>query len=52
MEFQNEITPQMQEEWFQSINNKFNNYFLIEFNGAQVGMIYGAEVDWEKERNW
>ena len=49
MEFQNEITPQMQEEWFQSINNKFNNYFLIEFNGAQVGMIYGAEVDWEKK---
>jgi len=48
MEFREEITPQMQEKWFQSINNKFNNYFLIEFNGEKVGMIYGAQVDWEK----
>jgi UDP-4-amino-4,6-dideoxy-N-acetyl-beta-L-altrosamine N-acetyltransferase len=49
MEFREEITSEMQEKWFQSINNKFNNYFLIEFNGEQVGMIYGAQVDWEKK---
>jgi len=48
MEFREEITPEMQEKWFQSVNNKFNNYFLIEFNGEQVGMIYGADVRWEK----
>jgi RimJ/RimL family protein N-acetyltransferase len=48
MEFREEITPEMQEKWFQSVNNKFNNYFLIQFNGEHVGMIYGADVNWEK----
>lgn len=49
MEFREEISPEMQEKWFASVNNKFNNYFLIEFKGEQVGMIYGAQVDWEKK---
>ncbi len=47
MEFRDEITTEMQEKWFQSINNKFNNYFIIEFQGEQIGMIYGSSVNWE-----
>ncbi|CAN5147372.1 hypothetical protein BH09BAC5_BH09BAC5_25280 [soil metagenome] len=49
MEFREEITRAQQEKWFQSINNKFNNYFLIEFNGEKIGMIYGSKVDWDKK---
>src|ERR1041385_8348137 len=48
MEYREEITPEMQEKWFQSINNEKNNYFLIEYNGEKIGLIYAAEIDWEK----
>ena len=39
MEYKNYITPIMQKEWFKSIHNKFNYYFVIEFEGIQVGLI-------------
>jgi len=31
MEFRDEITPEMQKEWFLSINNNENYYFIIEY---------------------
>ena len=48
MEYREEITPEMQEKWFQSVNNEKNNYFLIDFIGEKIGLIYAAEIDWEK----
>ena len=33
------ITPEMQQAWFQTINNKYNYYFVIEFEGKKVGLI-------------
>lgn len=48
MQFREEITPDMQRAWFVSIDNEHNNYFLIIHNGLSVGLISGAEIDWEK----
>lgn len=40
------ITPQMQKEWFSSINNPTNHYFLIEYQGKKIGLIFGKEDDY------
>ena len=49
MEYRKEISSEEQEKWFASIDNKFNNYFLIHHKDEQVGLIYGANIDWEKK---
>lgn len=38
MEFQDYITPEMQQRWFEKINNENNFYFIIEFEGKEVGL--------------
>lgn len=47
MEFRDEITPEMQEKWFASIDNLENNYCLIFVDGQPIGLINGAGIDWE-----
>lgn len=49
MEYREHITSEAQKLWFEKINNEFNNYFLIEYNGQRVGLISGAEINWEKK---
>lgn len=49
MEYREEITPEMQLKWFRSVNNEFNNYFLIISGNQKVGMVYGAGIDWDKK---
>lgn len=39
MEFQEQITAEQQVKWFKSINNKYNYYFIIEFEGKKIGLI-------------
>lgn len=39
MEYQHYIKATEQKKWFESINNKFNYYFIIEFENKKVGMI-------------
>jgi len=39
MVFTEFITKEMQEKWFESINNDFNYYFIAEFNNESVGVI-------------
>lgn len=48
MEYREYITEEAQAAWFNRINNEFNNYFLIEYNGERIGLISGAEIDWEE----
>ena len=43
------ITPEMQEAWFQRINNDYNFYFIIEYEGREVGLINIKDVDYEKK---
>lgn len=45
MEYRNFITPEMQILWFKSVNNKNNYYFIIEFEGKQVGLINAKNYD-------
>ncbi|GAB4202158.1 MAG: hypothetical protein Fur0023_07660 [Bacteroidia bacterium] len=60
MQFQEYITPSMQKQWFQKINNKYNYYFLIEYDNKKIGLINCKDTDanrvaeggiflWEKE---
>lgn len=39
MVFNEYISKEMQEKWFESIDNKYNYYFIAEFNNEKVGVI-------------
>ncbi len=47
MDYRENITPEMQLKWFESVNNKFNYYFIIEFEGKQVGLINAKNFSYE-----
>ncbi len=48
MFYKGEITPAMQQEWFTSIDNEQNFFFLIEYHGETVGLINISSIDWEE----
>lgn len=39
MEYRSYITPANQKKWFATINNKWNYYFIIEFENKKIGLI-------------
>lgn len=39
------ITEQMQLAWFETINNPYNYYFIIEFDSKKVGLINAKNFD-------
>ncbi len=47
MEYRNYINPKAQQEWFKSINNPYNYYFIIEFEGKKIGLINSRNYDQE-----
>lgn len=47
MDYREYITPEMQKKWFQSVNNKYNYYFIIEFEGKKVGLINAKNFSYE-----
>lgn len=49
MDFQDEITPEMQLQWFNSINNINNYYYIIEVNGDKIGLIHNKNVNWQSK---
>ncbi|MCE2772845.1 MAG: hypothetical protein LW750_05330 [Bacteroidetes bacterium] len=49
MSYQDYITPEMQQEWFQSINSEHHNYFVILHNDLAIGLISAAEIN--EQRN-
>ena len=48
MEYREYITPEMQQEWFESINNEFNLYLVIEHEYKKIGLINAKNIIWEK----
>lgn len=42
------ISSEQQQNWFKTIDNKFNNYFIIQVQGIKVGLIYGANINWDE----
>lgn len=45
MGYQKKISQKQQELWFESINNKFNYYFLIYYLDRKIGVINCKDVD-------
>lgn len=45
MQFQEYITYNMQQKWFETINNKYNYYFIIEYQGRKIGLINCKNTD-------
>jgi UDP-4-amino-4,6-dideoxy-N-acetyl-beta-L-altrosamine N-acetyltransferase len=39
MEYRLHITAEQQAKWFQSVNNKYNYYFIIQYEGKKIGLI-------------
>ncbi|MCX6305249.1 MAG: GNAT family N-acetyltransferase [Bacteroidetes bacterium] len=46
-EYREHITPEMQKEWFKSVNNIHNLYTVIEYQGEKIGVINIKNIDWE-----
>ncbi|MEM7105966.1 MAG: GNAT family N-acetyltransferase [Bacteroidota bacterium] len=49
MEFRALISPEMQENWFESVNNIHHFYFLIQTKGCQVGLIHLSKVSFQDQ---
>jgi hypothetical protein len=49
MFYKGEITPQMQDEWFESIDNEQNFFFLIYHKQQPVGLINISSIDWDNK---
>jgi len=47
MFYRQEITPEMQERWFANMDKRCNFYFIIEYEGKEVGCINIRDIDWE-----
>lgn len=45
MQYKEYITPNMQKIWFESINNKYNYYFIIEHQQKKIGLINCKDVE-------
>jgi UDP-4-amino-4,6-dideoxy-N-acetyl-beta-L-altrosamine N-acetyltransferase len=47
MEFRGNITPNRQLEWFRSVDNFQNFYYIIEYQGKDIGLINSSKIDWD-----
>lgn len=47
MEYREYITPDMQQQWFRSVDNDDHLYFLLLAEGLPIGLIYGAGINWD-----
>jgi UDP-4-amino-4,6-dideoxy-N-acetyl-beta-L-altrosamine N-acetyltransferase len=47
MEYRENITPEMQRDWFKSVDNFENFYFIIEYQGEKIGLINSSQIDWD-----
>lgn len=51
MHVQEIISTEMQKKWFASINNIYNNYFIINYNNQKIGLVNGKNSDYEKRQS-
>lgn len=51
MFYQKTISKLDQEKWFDSINNIYNYYFLIQLKNENIGLINGKNIDYEKRES-
>lgn len=48
MLFRDHITPEMQQNWFEKINNDNNYYFIIEYKEKEIGLVNIKDIDYSK----
>ena len=46
MEIREQISPEMQREWFKSVDNFENFFYIIEYQGEDIGLINSSKIDW------
>ena len=49
MEYRGYISREQQEEWYESVNNDTNLYFIIEHEYKKIGMINARDINWEEK---
>lgn len=49
-EFRDYITPEMQQQWFRSISNLTNFYFVIIYQREKIGVINVKNIDWQTRK--
>jgi UDP-4-amino-4,6-dideoxy-N-acetyl-beta-L-altrosamine N-acetyltransferase len=47
MEFREQITPEMQLDWFRSVDNFENFYYIIHYEGKDIGLINSSKIEWD-----
>lgn len=47
MEFRDQITTEMQQKWYQSLDPLCDMYFMVEYQGQLVGMIHTSNINIE-----
>jgi UDP-4-amino-4,6-dideoxy-N-acetyl-beta-L-altrosamine N-acetyltransferase len=47
MHYREEITPEMQLKWFESIDNFANAYYIVEYEGKKVALINNKNIDYD-----
>lgn len=48
MQYRKPISEAMQKEWFQSVNNIHNFYYIISYRKEKIGLINAKNIDWNK----
>ncbi len=49
MEYREQISPEMQLEWFKSVDNIYNMYFIIEYKQEKIGVINAKDINWDEK---
>ncbi len=49
MEYRENITFEMQQKWFEEINNDNNYYFIIEYENKEVGLVNVKNIDYKEK---
>lgn len=49
MEYRDYITPEMQRNWFDRINNERNYYFIINCDEKDIGLVNLKDIDYERK---
>ncbi|MDD4597477.1 MAG: GNAT family N-acetyltransferase [Lentimicrobiaceae bacterium] len=48
MAYQQLITADEQNAWFETINNANNNYLIIKYKGEKIGLLNDKNINWKK----
>jgi len=49
MEYRQYITFAMQKEWFASVNNENNYYFVVEYRDRKIGLAHTKNICWQRK---